>query len=140
MKTSELTRELRLGNFIFGSLEDSDYQEVVKVLAIEDNKSDYLDSKVIVSSTSGTEWYDEFAFIPISETGLIHLGFERKDPNGYTKEIGLFIFDFDNYFNLCIHWGSGHLDEGLDDIIYIHRLQNLIFSLTGEELKYHKTL
>jgi hypothetical protein len=71
--------------------------------------------------------------IKITKDVLIKLGFEPKEYE-FQIETGLFIFAFDIELNLIIHWGTGQLDEGLNDIIYVHQLQNLYFALTGEEL------
>lgn len=91
--------------------------------------------------------YDEITFdliygIPLTEEWLLKFGFERYDEldvNGYlgykcNQNKGYCI---DMYINskgkCCAHYLKTALS--LNHPQYVHQLQNLYFSLTGEELK-----
>lgn len=116
--------ELMTGNFF-------QYEECF--YSVESISKDKVLGKNINGFSDGDFPIDKMLGIKITKEVLIKLGFEPKKYE-LQFEIGLFIFAFDVELNLIIHWGTGQLDEGLDDIVYVHQLQNLIFALTGEKL------
>jgi len=139
------SNELRIGNLLSTI---SDEPETVKVEGI---KSYDLESDVDMVRTSLSEkWHDinDFAPIPLTEEILLKCGFEfnenRKswsvefetlwENNITTNKVFYIKYDVDYGF-----WWCGLEDHSLDSIAlcridYIHALQNIFHSITGQEL------
>lgn len=91
---------------------------------------------VIKDIESGDRYYKP---IPLTEEWLIKFGFKSQsdffiEKNYYTLKLPKKIFDYDNSLTVCdknIIFGY----YGSIKIEYVHQLQNLFFSLTGEELE-----
>ena len=119
--------ELKLGNYInwIGRKEDarimngSDFDLVY--IDLEDNE---IENK-------------SFKAIPLTEKWLLDFGFK----DGVTLDNDKYKIDIDYYdgwiFNYKEKEKFGHADVFLypSNIYYVHQLQNLVFSLTNEELK-----
>lgn len=115
-------RELRIGNFIkpkvklnFADLKTPDI-EVVNVIHLRD--LEYYGSE---------KW--AFEPIPLTEQWLLDFGFEKNDIGNYDKRMEL-SFDGRNY-RFMQGWTNVKLK-------HVHKLQNLYFALTGEELELKK--
>lgn len=139
--------EIRIGNFIankFDFAPPEGYPETFYIVeSILCDSSKKLDS-AILTNTSAIN-LQNCKGIPISKEWLIKFGFEMQRDNGILNldEIkdGItiagqsFMIDTDGVF--CIggydSCCSGQYFEGR--IEFIHQLQNLIFGLTGKELK-----
>lgn len=104
---------------------------------------DVLGSSGIIVTENGRYCFDgsdgtqeEFRPIPLTEEWLLKFGFENK-LNEYTnlwvKKNNWFHFEYDQDEKkwFCIMTSGGRT---ITDIEYVHKLQNLYFSLTGEEL------
>ena len=112
---------LRIGNKL-----QKDNGEIYTVLRL-DNTND-----VLVEEQRGllTLGYNLFG-IPLTEEWLLELGFEG-DNQPYKKHDFEFYIDDDGRVTIYF---KGFL---LSECYYAHQLQNLYFSLTGEELIYQK--
>ncbi len=76
---------------------------------------------------------NELEPIPLTEDWLLKLGF-KKDLNSYKlKNFGRSMF----HFGKPCFYPAGRLSSlmRMDNLSYVHQLQNLYFALTGEELK-----
>lgn len=118
------TNELRIGNKLIIS------DEIVTVTAI------FSDT---IHSTNENRNYAGFSLelykgIPLTEEWLLKFGFYKNDENYYVKEnqtsIDLIKILFDEF-----NFYAENRGVVLREIKYIHQLQNLYFTLTGEELK-----
>lgn len=119
--------ELRIGNKVLFASEGTEFT-VVDItkggLGVEDE----------IEST----WIeiDQFEGIPLTEEWLVKFGFERKNysddtVNDYWIHKDMFPDHYVYYLpykNLSIYVGSLTIE-------YVHQLQNLYFSLTGNELQ-----
>ena len=74
--------------------------------------------------------------IPLTEEWLVKFGF-YFDGVRYQKEINnnLWVFVKNNFYG----WYCPHIEVS-NGIKYVHLLQNLMFALTGEELKINDSL
>lgn len=77
--------------------------------------------------------FNELKPIPITEELILKAGFEKykKYKFHYIAEIGRQTFEVIYYTN---GWRVKLEELNLVDLDYFHQLQNVIFSLTGEEL------
>ena len=129
--------ELRLGNIL-------DFEGETCVVREIDSSG-----VVVLFNNSEEEWIDLFQFsgIPLTEEWLLKFGFKYGE---FLNDF--FINEIDGANNLWIKnqlgikWGVSlnlfHDDLKpifLKDIKYVHQLQNLFFSLCGEELTLSKT-
>lgn len=74
--------------------------------------------------------------IPLTEEWLIKFGFKRDELNGYyypTWRKFIPIYKRGHYYNF------NGISLSCNDFEYVHQLQNLYFTLTGEELTYNTT-
>ncbi len=138
-------QELRIDNLIYSPIT----KEIVTLVAIEQgNRPIVLGSKG-TSSFSGVE---SLRPIELTEEWLLKLGFKVKDRKSHLNTDIFYIPTFE--IDYCLFYADFRLDYGLyveytdspfseDDeklypitfgIKYVHQLQNLIYSLTGEEL------
>lgn len=94
------------------------------------------------SFDSGNSILQDFKGIPLTPEILEQCGFERYEHNdhffGYQKNGIKLPFDIDTGEVFMAAYKSAPLFESWAKRkkIYLHQLQNLIFSLTGEELLY----
>lgn len=80
---------------------------------------------------------DEFEPIPLTEEWLIGFGFKKpsEPPEGYYLLVNGLTFAglvIDNNVSLWLNYSGTSI---VNNIKYVHQLQNLYFALTGEELK-----
>ncbi|WP_285011235.1 hypothetical protein [Pedobacter faecalis] len=119
-------RELRLGNLV--QTEDGSEMEVVQVR--EDGaRCKYTRNDTLSAHVSIVQAVNLFG-IPLTQEWLVRFGFT------YTKgeDPWIKIWSF-NYFKVYTHQtGYCHLYHLGGDIQYVHQLQNLHQSLTGQEL------
>lgn len=126
--------ELRIGNYIL------DYGQICQV-------NGFLLTRLEEIHREGKEPINT-SRIPISEEWLIKLGFEKESGNklrlhSYDLEfrktddpyptVGIWKGRF--YYIVDVHETyTGSLDDKSIEIDYVHQLQNLYYSLTGEKL------
>ncbi len=120
--------ELRIGNLVRAI--HPDYNE--KYLTVESIDIDSINIHFRKYDLS------EIKSIPITEEWLLNLGFMETDSVQYD---GLRAFEIPSWGRIIIRNNKLESDEYyfldglLQDIYYIHQLQNLYFALTGEELE-----
>jgi hypothetical protein len=86
-------------------------------------------------TVSNIGYHDLMNPIPITEEWLVKFGFE-KDVDDLVLDINTVFFVFYNDGEF-VRLKSNHL-ETITSIQYVHKLQNLYFALTGEELNLTK--
>jgi hypothetical protein len=147
-----LANELRVYNYIYKKIHKKDTPlEVVEILSIN-SSFDVLDVKNIGGYITEQCPLKDFEPIPLTEEWLLKLGFKVKDRKSNLNTDIFYIPTFE--IDYCLFYADFRLDYGLyveytdspfpeDDeklypitfeIKYIHQLQNLLYSLTGEEL------
>jgi hypothetical protein len=147
-----LANELRVYNYIYKKIHKKDTPlEVVEVLSI-DSSFDVLDVKNIDGYITEQCPLKDFEPILLTEEWLLKFGFKVKDRKSNLNTDIFYIPTFE--IDYCLFYADFRLDYGLyveytdspfpeDDeklypitfgIKYVHQLQNLIYSLTGEEL------
>lgn len=118
--------ELRIGNYHYYTCEDSlderkKWDEVCQI-----------DSQDLVWLESNPD-DEDFKPIPITEEWLLYFGFEyASDPDYYNITFEILDFYFQSNAKL-----EGFVCIQINEILvikYVHQLQNLYFTLTGEEL------
>jgi hypothetical protein len=111
--------ELRIGNYIewVGVKSDS------RILNLKD-------FNIVYESLNNNESY--FKPILLTEEWLLKLGYIKKTPFFENNSIIEFYETYDKILR-CELYGMT-----VDNIKYVHQLQNLYFALTGEELEYNK--
>ena len=131
-------QELRLGNLVMW--EDTS-KEIVSITEILKRENYYS-----VSFEGGCAQLDEFIPIPLNEDWLEKFGLIKKYLENPFEEGG---YDLDEKGNRWYHWvqGTFNLEIQTNGEIWfevyshyipvktVHQLQNIYFSLTGEELK-----
>lgn len=117
--------ELRIGNYVKHQLFD-------KTITITGDHIQQLESGMDQDILQG---------IPITEEWLVNLGGEIDENEDLIifplKVKGTFLTINKYHLHYWIEYSDahGHIESvGLGDIKYIHKLQNLYFALTGEEL------
>jgi hypothetical protein len=147
-----LVQELKIDNLIYKKIHKKDTPlEVVEVLSI-DGSFDVLDVKNIEGYITEQCPLKDFEPIPLTEEWLFKLGFKVKDKKSHLNTDIYYIPTFE--IDYCLFYADFRLDYGVyveytdspfseDDeklypitfgIKYVHQLQNLLYSLTGEEL------
>ena len=135
MKTNELKcTDLRIGNYV--NIEG----DVVKVKEIYEKSIHYANSEY--------ESYATEDFIqPIELTGdiLINIGFKKGYNEIYSMALCTDYYDYyisyqnvkDNKYSFVAYGYNGDLKRQirLDNIQYLHELQNVFFSFTNQELE-----
>jgi hypothetical protein len=108
--------ELRIGNIIlYKSYNKPEIVEEIKPISIRTIKG---------GSHQGIEYFEA---IPITKEWMEKLGFTYNDLNGDSGHWQLLPFEI-------LHGEEGYSYDYKIDLKYIHQLQNLYFSLTGQEL------
>ncbi|WP_428743193.1 hypothetical protein [Tenacibaculum sp.] len=127
------TKELRIGNYFIGH-DNKVFEWSLFHFALLQNETGITLDEIIKEPIS------------LTEDWLLRFGFERVDTQFYKKEIGGNVFILVNYNKRstgCFGAVTFETDLKEDSYVghikkrckYIHELQNLYFSLTGEELK-----
>src|SRR5687767_4341429 len=73
--------------------------------------------------------------IPLAPEWMERCGFEYKDgacENGDYRHNGVYIYQHDEEPGL-FHFSRGHMEGAKVEIKYLHQLQNIYFTLVGEE-------
>lgn len=121
--------ELRLNNLIYDVNNNLCY--------VSNLRKDLIIAKYlgIGSALGGIE---DFKGVPLSEDTLLKLGFEKGFHRYGLENCGLKCHKSlkENYW--IVSQGFGMQFTELTEIQYIHQLQNLFFSLCGEELTFKK--
>ena len=128
LKATGIKNELRIGNSVL-------FRD--KIRTVFQIRSSGCDFSIGGNAYQSYIW-EAIKPIPLTEDILLRLGFEK----------GFYRYEFENYGLKCHkslkenHWivsqGFGIQFIELTEIQYLHILQNLFFSLTGEELKFKK--
>ena len=137
-------QEIRIGNLVF----DKKRNRIVTVWGIESNHD-----KIVVNFANGSGVYSidlkHIEPIPITEEWLLKFGFEKYDwfdgcfIKCNNKHLMIQFYEPKQeiliYFTKISKDKDGHKMNGRDYLFkvkkyYVHQLQNLFFSLTGEEL------
>lgn len=113
--------ELRIGSLVYV------LYKVSIITSINESDVDSHDCKDIP--------IEELRPIPITEEWLVKLGFERWKKIDMIKKCGDFKIVFEEHDKPICFLQS----ERMDDLKYIHQLQNLYFALTNEELTITQT-
>lgn len=131
--------ELRIGNWII------DYEaEPNKTIYWQVETIEYLNTTLGIKFRNGSSWTCEEFIEPIklTEEWLLKFGFELNSDEGDCKfyekgKHGIRWVDGDEfYFYLIMNYRDEYWI--LKEIYDVHQLQNLYFSLTGEELTFTK--
>ena len=138
-------QNLRIGNYIQAKYYDEDDNEAIELCRVVTLDSvGAAEYPICVESlgSSGREHYIEFEPVPITEDWLIRFGFEKSKGNfsidfnlGYLEleyHVIMDLWEF-NIVNVGDSWDDP-VSMPLKSPQFIHQLQNLYFSLTGEEL------
>ena len=143
--------ELRIGNFINGLYEPNYENEQEDHLEIALCKVVLLDS---VGLTDNYIWvetkdtdndnFDSFEPIPITELGLIYLGFEYYEPLKHYRividdiwySVNINYLGLKGFFFSFVNLNADETESmPVKEVKYVHKLQNLFFELSGIELK-----
>ena len=120
-KSVILPNELRVGNLVFVDLYDE-----IKILV----ESICSINKDIFNSTTGEIPFTSLKPIPINEDLLCKLGFNKT---GGTYELCNGLIELVYAKNAMYEVIEGQW-KSIENIKYLHQLQNLYFALTGREL------
>jgi len=118
--------ELMIGNYVYDNLK--------RIVIIDEIRPEHL----IFHLSNGAKvkhTLESFKPIPLTEEWLFNLGFEKLKSSNEWYVIKNKGFEFSIHitgYEIC--FGSGNVFlKG--DFKYIHKIQNLYFALTGEQLK-----
>lgn len=125
------TKELRIGNLVYGWIEEDDKDYICEVDCIDN--VDVTENGLWISGVASShEYYDEIKPIPITEDWLLKFGFTRFGDEGeYFEHVGLPALEFLNQGDSFKVFANDFI---LTNIKHVHQLQNTYFVLTGEEL------
>src|SRR5690606_20187688 len=145
--------ELRIGNYINGIyeteidrgngiIEDVERSEVVKVAGLDGaGLSEY---SIWIEDGYNKE-YDSFEPIPLTEEWLLKFGFKKDTKGSVSIQFNYGVNPITKDYMMQLIWLKTIPDYELEEcpfyknghfkIKHVHQLQNLYFSLTGEELK-----
>lgn len=122
-------KNYRIGNYIQYNNENKSVGRITTLVSDFVSRLDYCQIDYVINKK---HWLINVNPIPITEEWLLKLGFIS---NAYQ----------DRYESNCIHIQCDKLKgktdlyiEGMPHIKHIHQLQNLYFSITGEELEIKK--
>jgi hypothetical protein len=116
------TRELRIGNYI--QVPFGDEEPWVRSV-------DTINYDSIMTENGRFCFEDEYDFVPLTEEWLLKFGFDNKYSKGKFTIIPAGKLNYEQgrtYFN---SWAILNNQPK-----YVHQLQNLYFSLTGQELTF----
>lgn len=117
--------ELRIGNWVY----IPQHKENKQIGAIYENGR--FMTKDFQHSFSSIECASP---IPLSEEWLLKFGFEKKENGVFINNIAI-----SNTHGWFTYNASFYEYDNLIDIDHVHQLQNLYFSLIGEELTINET-
>lgn len=124
-------RELRIGNWIHDPIYNKTDFQIEMFLG-----RDYFQPLCVDPDEELTLQLSECKPIKLTEEWLFKFGFEKAERNYYTKQ-----FNSDKRIMIKMHEERSHvmlrsddLSLGIYGLDYVHKLQNLYFALTGEEL------
>jgi hypothetical protein len=123
-------RELRIGNWVEQFIKNEGFSEIK------------VESDIIRSVEYHNDYgYDDdeiyYNSIPINDDWLIRFGFELEGLS-YVKNMKarMKLMFFDGFISqLSIMQDDKEISFASNHLQYVHELQNLVFALTGEELK-----
>ena len=127
-------RELRIGNYV----NRLGQQTVVNSVSHGLEGLSYVSTKA-----SGVVTENQIESIPLTEEWLLKFGFEKRERKYYLSTLSMKEL---TTYPITILWLSGeiYLSIGDSTITYgeipVHRLQNLYYALTGEELTIIETV
>ena len=122
-------QELRIGNYVFDI--DGDVLQVGEILNIG----------VKFKNTSLGSRYEKINPIPITEEILLKFGFEIEKTNTHIIAYNDYGYQHELEINKEYKHESWRIEQykgGYRHLYFCHQLQNLYFSLTGEELTFKK--
>ena len=142
-------QELRIGNYIL------DETGVITIIVAIDSERKFWNeiiqkefkatARLIMLdnfdwNTSYGCWVEKLKPIPLTEEWLLKMGFEKEiDDSSFIRKVYYYINDFEVEFHgnkLVFRVENKHVTNYFaHHTKYVHQLQNLIFSLSGEELK-----
>jgi len=129
--------DLRIGNYLLcGNKTDllGDLRRVVMVLGVDNSSIMYCENYETSGVFKSSFLAENFSPIPLTEEWLVRFGFKLNKLGNlclYFNKTKKYI-TFKHYLNgWCIY-----LDHH-PPCDHVHKLQNLIFALTGEELTLH---
>ena len=142
---------LRLGNYVTIDNPDSwsKLQDIPMVVTSISNEIEplaqisFYKSDGAISVKNGDNNYHQFSEfispIPLSEEWLLKLGFEEIYNSEYTHKFELtqdvsFEYRFEKFNNASGMTGLTYYGRLLGKIKHVHQLQNLFYSITGQEL------
>ena len=128
-------KELRLGNYI-------NYLGVATIV----ESIAGIEQSYVATKSSGIMPINSFNPIPLTKEWLLKFGFQRHDQGSVSAQFSYgtnpvtqdyliylkWIKDYENDYHLN---GFPFYQNGYFEIKHVHQLQNLIFTLCGEELK-----
>ncbi len=118
-------KQLRIGNWVYS-------QEIGENVQISSINDEYVTFKDYV--TWDYPNYDEINPIPLTEEILLKCGFVLFDKNYDSQDFNVYkLGDFTYNTSHNVFWL--HNNYSFTQPKHLHQLQNLYYSLTGEELK-----
>lgn len=148
MENQLKTTELRLNNQVFFSDESKGVKNAkATIKGIEDDDmlkftainvtDNSTDTRISISQNTIEGWGElsQFSGIPLTEDILVKLGFEDSFHRYGLENYGLKCHKSLKENHWIVSQGFGIQFTELTEIQYLHQLQNLFFSLCGEELR-----
>jgi hypothetical protein len=128
-------QDLRVGNLI---LVDNDIVEVDSIT--KEGVNVFIDDESIITFADFGELDHHIKPIPLTEEWLLKFGFVQDENTG--RDYMLMIDDYELYLEgyqtyFVPHWDRMSFKK---NIACVHQLQNLFFSLCGEELTLKETV
>ena len=143
--------ELRLNNQVFFSDESEGVKNAIATIkGIEDDDmlkftainvtDNSTKTRISISQNTIEGWGElsQFSGIPLTENIFLRLGFEKVFHRYGLENCGLKCHKSLKENHWVISQGFGIQFTELIEIQYLHQLQNLFFSLCGEELTFKK--
>lgn len=135
--------EVRIGNLVYGIYENENGEikrNICRIMAVDETSSLGEGWNFLLERVSGekTEYYDDTEPLPLSEEMLINLpddqwvfvGFGNRQIWQHTKCRAI---KFEYAINQCFVYFN---DEMINVKCFVHEIQNIWHSLTGEELEF----
>ena len=131
-------KELRIGNYILdyeAEPEVSIYWKVEEIQRLSNDKA--LNQTLGVTYRKGSCWTCDPEPIPLTEEWLVKFGWGKSNEHELCDNSNDIVFVYDWHFKRFeIQIDTEHVgvEYRLYHIKYVHKLQNLYFALTNEEL------
>lgn len=141
-------KEVRIGNIVYGSWDDQDEdgEDVIryslcKITGVDENGELGEGWSYMLENLDRpeTDYYNGLYGIELTEDWLLKFGFDLLHKGKFRN---VYDYSLDHRFGYSDNHGLVHVDSALifvgntfSHIKYVHQLQNLFHSLTGEELK-----